>query len=168
MTQVEIRRARPEDLDAVAGLYVELKRHHRPLQPDNPRYRVPDRRWLEVARQNLANDSVHLFVATTGGEIEGVMKLALVEKPWGTSCEIDTLVVAAGARGRGLGRALVGQAERFAVESGAAGIRVDVLSANPGGRSFYEGLGYAEFAVRFGKPAPDPIKNSSGAGDPRG
>ena len=55
-------------------------------------------------------------------------------------------------RGLGLGTALMRAAEAEAHSSGARGLRVNVLQINGPARSFYEGLGYEMFAVRYGKP----------------
>ena len=55
------------------------------------------------------------------------------------------------ARGRGHGTALMRAAERHARATGARAMRVNVLENNRDGRTFYERLGYATTAVRYGK-----------------
>ena len=148
----EVRRATPDDLDDVARLYVELKRHHRPLATDNPRYRVPDDTWRDRARRVLSDPRTTVYLAEVDDNVVGFLELTFAEKPWGVSCEIETLVISDGYRRRGYGRALMMEAERRAREEGARGMRVDILAANAEGRRFYEGLGYELFAVRYGKP----------------
>ena len=52
------------------------------------------------------------------------------------------LVVDAGARERGVGRALMAEAERIAVELGAAFIEITAGHHRPEARHLYESLGY--------------------------
>ncbi len=149
-----VRRATDDDLESLVRLFLELRRHHALLQPSNPRYSVEEQRWREVAREALDDSSTTVYVAADGARVVGFASLALVEKPWGTACEITTLVVEEARRGRGVGRDLLRATEEFARAAGAKGVRVDVLMANAGGRAFYEREGYAPFAVRYGKPVP--------------
>lgn len=147
-----VRVARPADLADAARLYVALKNHHRPLQPHSRRYQVPDEEWAAEAERALADEHTTVLVREESGRVVGVLTLSFVQKVWGLSCEIHTLVVDEAARGRGHGTALMRAAEGLAVRKGAKGMRVDVLETNVLGRSFYESLGYGVFAVRYGKP----------------
>ena len=149
-----IREAHGADLEAIAKLYVQLKRHHRKLQPGNPRYRVSDAEWREVARRAIATEDIAMRVAELDGAIIGFAKMTLEQKPWGISCEVDTMVVDGRHRNRGVGARLLEAAEQYAKSAGAKGIRVDVLLANHEGRAFYEREGYEPFAVRYGKALP--------------
>ncbi|MFN2488938.1 MAG: N-acetyltransferase family protein [Actinomycetota bacterium] len=148
---VLVRDATIDDLDEVARLFIELKHHHRQLQPHNPRYEVGDSAWRDTARRALESPATIVYVAELDESVAGFVNLRLVEKPWGVSCEIDTLVVTEGARGKGCGVELMRAAEDYAHLAGARGIRVDVLITNEGGRAFYEQLGYEAFALRYGK-----------------
>ena len=55
---------------------------------------------------------------------------------------ILALVVDAGARERGVGRALIGAAERFGSERGAAFVELTAGHHRPDARHLYESLGY--------------------------
>ena len=55
---------------------------------------------------------------------------------------ILALVVDPGARERGVGRQLIGEAERFAAERGAAFVEVTAGRHRPEARHLYESLGY--------------------------
>lgn len=55
---------------------------------------------------------------------------------------ILALVVDAGARERGVGRALIGEAERLGVERGAAFVELTAGHHRPDARHLYESLGY--------------------------
>lgn len=60
--------------------------------------------------------------------------------------EIDALYVAAGARGRGIGRALVAVAQ-----DGAGRVELWTFRANTCARGFYAGLGFAEIGRTDGE-----------------
>ena len=64
----------------------------------------------------------------------------------GTDVRIGLLAVAAGERGRGLGRHLVAEAERFCFQSQAAGLQVATQAANAGACRFYEACGFRRIA----------------------
>lgn len=87
----------------------------------------------------------------SAGAVLGFANLAFEERPWGIACEVRTLVVASGARGRGIGRALMSACEEVARREGARGVRLDVLVGNDEGAAFYEKLGYDRFAWRYGR-----------------
>jgi GNAT superfamily N-acetyltransferase len=130
---------------------VSLQRHHVRLQPGNPRYHVSGSRWTEEARAALEDPRADVFVVEDDGTTIGMMKLAYVEKPWGMSCEIDTMIVDNRHRNRGVGKLMLAATESHAQQIGAAGMRVDVLLENYDGRRFYEQVGYEPIAVRYGK-----------------
>jgi len=149
---IGIRRATMEDAVTVASLYVELKHHHRRLAPSAERYQVDDSAWEQVAIESLRDPETTIFVAEVDERVVGFVKLELVPKPWGTSCEIATLIIENEMRGRGIGLALLRRSEDFARQVRAQAMRVDVLHTNEPGRAFYEREGYELFAVRYGKP----------------
>ena len=152
MTAISVRRATLDDLPDVARLFVVLKRHHHELVPDAPRYKVSDEDWGRWARQLLTNEGVTAFLSFEDGRAVGMVVVALVGKPWGVACEIETVVVDDDVRGAGHGDRLMRVAEDFARDSGALGLRVDVLDANSQGKQFYERRHYERIAVRYGKP----------------
>ena len=140
-----------EDADEVALLYVELKHHHRGLAPSHPRYSVPDDDWHATARGALGDRNVTVLVAEADDAVVGFVKLGLAQKSWGLACEIDTLVVAANARNKGVGSRLMTAAEAFGRTAGASAMRVNVLVHNRRAQGFYERSGYEPFALRLGK-----------------
>jgi GNAT superfamily N-acetyltransferase len=156
VSNISIRPATPEDVDDVAGLYISLKEHHSQLRPDIPRYQVPDGQWMRVAERALRDPDFSTFVAMVGGRVVGFTKLAFVEKPWGLSCEVDTMVVDEAHRSKGVGAQMLRAAEHEAHRRGAKGIRVDVLIENYDGREFYQRAGFEPFSVRYGKPVRGP------------
>lgn len=58
-----------------------------------------------------------------------------------------TIILGAGARGRGLGRALMTALESHALARGAHSMIAGVSSGNPEGRAFHAAIGYADTAT---------------------
>ena len=95
-------------------------------------------------RRLLASERDVVLVAEETGAVIGWIHGAdqqLLESE--ERCEILGLVVALGARGRGVGRALVGAAEAWAAARGLSTIAVRSNVAREGSHPFYERLGYA-------------------------
>lgn len=151
MTQVHIGRADKSHLSGLVALQLELGEHHHRLEPDNPRYLIPEQDWRTQIEAALEDGSTRFLVATGAEELYGFVRLTMVSKPWGLSCEMDTLVVAGSKRNGGIGGLLAEAAEREARSLGARAMRANVLSTNVRGREFYEANGYSEIAVRLGK-----------------
>jgi ribosomal protein S18 acetylase RimI-like enzyme len=149
---MKIRKASPADADAIAGLYLQLKRHHATLAPESPRYATDDDDWERYARAGLEDESKRVYVAARGPEVIGFVKLFFEQKSWGLACEVETLVVDEASRDRGIGHALMRHVEQVARDEGALGMRVNVLHVNKEGRRFYERDRYHTVAIRYGKP----------------
>jgi ribosomal protein S18 acetylase RimI-like enzyme len=147
-----IRNSTPSDAPAIGNLYVELQKHHFALQPHNPRYQVSSERWLEIARRAVEDADDDVLIAEEDSIVVGFIRLRYDEKPWGLACQIETLIVTAPWRGRGVGKELLAAGEDAAATRGARGMRVEVVVENGEGRNFYEHRGYAALALRYGKP----------------
>lgn len=152
MPRIEIGLATRSHLDDIIALQLKLGEHHRALEPENPRYLIPEQDWRAQLEAALNHGPSRFFVATLNNTVCGFVRITIVEKPWGSSCEMDTLVVAETARGHGIGALLVDAAEQEARSLGAQAMRANVLVSNLPGREFYRTTGFAEIAVRFGKP----------------
>lgn len=148
---VEIRTATISDLPDLVKLQLQLRDHHRSLEPFNPRYLVGEAEWERVLREALEHPRKWILAAEDSERICGFVQLSFVEKPWGKGCEMDTLVIDESQRGQRIGSELVAAAERYAKDAGAKGIRANVVASNQQGRGFYEREGYELFAVRYGK-----------------
>ena len=92
-----------------------------------------------------------IIVAEEGKLLIGVIAFACYEQlriP-GSCCHIDTLVVDHTHRGKGIGKQLMTEAEKYAAEYGA--IVIELITANhrrkSGTHAFYEALGYKNHAV---------------------
>lgn len=89
---------------------------------------------IEEELDGRDDGALHL-VAVEGGEVVGTCRLLRD----GRDVTLGRMAVARAARGRGLGRALLDEAERRAGELGGDGI---VLAAQVGARGLYERAGY--------------------------
>jgi ribosomal protein S18 acetylase RimI-like enzyme len=121
-------------------------------------------RLLVAFRDHLGRDwpSANAFLAGVEGQIEqpdtefllgaphadappaGIVQLRYRHGLWraGTDCHLEDLFVAAGARGAGLGRALVDAAIARARERRCRRIELDVNEANEEGLAVYRAAGF--------------------------
>jgi ribosomal protein S18 acetylase RimI-like enzyme len=152
---VWIREATLDDQPEIARLYAELGDHHRRLLPEHPRYQAGHLEWEIEARKALENPDISVHVAEADEGVVAFMKIFFLQKSWGLSCEVETLVVEDAWRGTGVGTMLMARADEVGRAAGAKGMRVDVLLDNARARAFYEGLDYSPIAIRYGKPLED-------------
>jgi predicted GNAT family N-acyltransferase len=96
---------------------------------------------VEVERDEYDRDALHL-VAIEGGVVTGTCRL-VVE---GGAAKLGRMAVAADRRDRGLGAALLAEAERHARESGVERI---TLHAQMAARSFYARGGFTQRGEPF-------------------
>lgn len=156
MPDAVIRPARDEDLDAMMALYAEFHAFHvagvpdrlRPMPPPSPAQREELR---ELLRAILRNPQAAIIVALESGEEDRLVGLAEVylrrdeEHPLSiayTYGYLQSLMVAATHRRKGLGRQLVASAEEWARARGASELRLEAREFAAGPLPFYEALGY--------------------------
>lgn len=85
-----------------------------------------------------------LLAVRPGGEPAGF----LVARVAADEAEILNLVVAEGARRKGIGRELVAAALEKARQSGASAVFLEVAADNPAGCALYESAGFRKVGVR--------------------
>lgn len=128
---VTLRTATAADAEAIATLFTD---EGYPAGPSD----IAER----LARFSPPDGAV--IVAEHEGAILGFIALhALPRFEHGDSIvRILALVVDAGARERGVGRALIGEAERLGTDRGAAFVELTAGHHRPDARHLYESLGY--------------------------
>jgi len=128
---LSIRPAAPADADAIASLFTD---EGYPAGPSDIVERLG--RFASVHSQVL--------VAEHDGGILGFIAIHAMPRFEHDDriMRILALVVDAGARERGVGRALMAEAERIATELGAAFIEITAGHHRPEARHLYESLGY--------------------------
>lgn len=128
---VTLRSATTTDAEAIAALFTD---EGYPAGPSD----IAER----LARFTPPDGAV--IVAEHEGALLGFIAVhALPRFEHGDSIvRILALVVDAGARERGVGRALIGEAERLGTERGAAFVELTAGHHRPDARHLYESLGY--------------------------
>ena len=92
-----------------------------------------------------ADPHQHLMVAESGGALVGTMQLSVLHglaSRGTTRVQVEAVRVAAGARGRGLGTAMMRWAIDFATALGAAQVQLTSHGSRAGAHRFYERLGF--------------------------
>ena len=161
-----VREATAADAAGRARLWSESGRYFAGLDPDTAR--EPDAEGLaewgeDVRAQYAADPAMLLLVAELDGDIVGTVAARRLE-PMASArwqlqrdlgqrrVHVDALIVAAAARRAGVGTALMGAVERWALEQGAAVLTLETGLNNPASVPFYEQrMGYARQEVVFRK-----------------
>ena len=137
-TTISIRRAGPQDLDALAILFDAYRGFYG--QPSDV---ARARDWLRTRMR--VGESVAL-VAERGGGIVGFTQLYPMFSSVRTARTwiLNDLFVAEAARRGGVARALLDAAVEFARASGAAGISLETTRDNASARALYRAAGWSE------------------------
>jgi GNAT superfamily N-acetyltransferase len=141
---MRIREVTTDDASAVADLLGQLGY---PATADS----IPAR-LAAMAEQRIAV----AWVAETAGGVVGLATVHVfaalhADAPVG---DLSALVVAPGARRRGVGRALVARAEQWARGAGASRLSIAVGAQRRDAHAFYERLGFRRTGFRYAKALP--------------
>jgi ribosomal protein S18 acetylase RimI-like enzyme len=162
MSQISVRRAVPDDLDALAALFVELDAHHTRLRPDEfLQLDGPARPPAMIMAFMHDGDGV-VFVAQDqlSGSIVGLAHVykrvfpPSVVAPGRVIGELDSLVVFANSRRRGVATRLVEEAGRWSDEQGFGALELNVREFNGSALAFYQALGFMTVSRRLRRPRP--------------
>lgn len=148
---MKVRQATPEDVPALVALFQELDRMQSDWRVFTPRPGFYDEVGLKY-REAMSTENAVVLVAEDEGEIVG-MAYGDVRIPSRFSderaLELSGVVVRTGYRGRGVGRALVQEAARFAGELGVEWVELKTFAPNQGAMAFWEGLGFTPRVVQM-------------------
>ena len=146
-----IRRATSGDRESILDLWVELIDYHRRLDPLYPVVTGLRAALRDEIERALRGGPCRLFLADQDGTPVGFLFAEVERGPSreasgpGTSW-IHELYVVPGQRRRGLGRSLVGAAEKFVEELGGGRLAVRVESGNEEGLRFWKRRDFVERA----------------------
>ena len=143
---VEIREARPRELDAVRALVEE---YIRSLGIDLS-FQEVDAERADLATA-YAPPRARILVAVAGGALAGCVALRPLDD---RDCEMKRLYVGPEHRGTGLGKRLAVAIIDKARELGYARIRIDTLPQMRTARKLYAELGFREIAPYRFNPVP--------------
>ena len=137
MNEPALRRMRWWDIEVVHRLETEL---------------FPDPWSVETFWSELAHvpESRHYLVADQGGVIVGYAGLVAT----GHQADVQTLAVASGAQGKGLGRRLLDALLDEARRRDATEVLLEVRAENAAAQSLYAGAGFERIAIRRGYYQP--------------
>ncbi len=148
--EVIIRRADPGDAQALVSLARAVGAEHEGWLVTRHSWRSTgdERRYLRALRRHAG---AAVFVAETpAGEIVGRLSIARDVHPASRHVADLGLMVAAGHRRKGIGRALLEQAVRWAGESGVTKLELHVFPHNAPAIALYERFGFVREGYRRG------------------
>lgn len=154
----EIRDYVDADEDALIGLIRQLQVHEdryydRMLPPEDIAG------WyIDALKADCRQHAGHIRMACTNGKVAGYCAILtrveaddVDEIPYWYAY-VSELAVAEKARGNGIGKALLADAERLARAAGAKWLRVSVLTRNTLAHEVYKSYGFADRLVNMEKP----------------
>lgn len=152
---MNIRQATESDALRLSALARDVQILHAKHHPEI--FKVPQNEAFAVSffEEMLADPAVRIFIAEEGEEQIGYLLCKLVERPENSFTftarilHIDQISVRPGAHGRGIGAALMQQAEMLAKEWGLQRIQLDSWDFNIAAHGFFEHLGFQKFHFRF-------------------
>ncbi|MFN3972217.1 MAG: GNAT family N-acetyltransferase [Gemmobacter sp.] len=139
-----IRAAGPGDIPAILGIWNPVIRDS--AITFNPVEKTHADLSAMLAERAAAGHA--LLVAEEGGAVLGFATYGQFRGGAGYARTMEhTVHLGPQARGRGIGRALMGVIEDHARAGGAGSMFAGVSGENAGGRAFHAAMGYAEVAV---------------------
>lgn len=139
MTDVTLRPATPEDLDAIMAIEDAT---------------FPSDAWhRDTMRRELESRVNRYYVAEHDGEVIAYGGSRIV----GCDADVQTIAVAADNRGQGLGRALMEQLMQAARDEGALQMFLEVRADNEPAAALYESLGFEQIDTRYGYYQPEGV-----------
>lgn len=144
--EITIRTATPDDAPAIAAIHVASWQHaYRGVLPDEYLDAlVPEQRlgmWTYIL--GASHPGVHVGVAGQDGELVGFYSVGPSDEGDPDDVRmLSTIYLDPGCMGKGIGRALLADAERAMRDDGATVGVLRVITANEGTRRFYERCGW--------------------------
>jgi ribosomal protein S18 acetylase RimI-like enzyme len=158
MSSPEIRDYRPgPDTTGLLGCIVELQEHERALEPSLLEGGEMAEAHLAYMLARCREHGGCLLVAVDGASVVGFVCLWARVPPEGPDdlpfdhAYVSDLAVLASHRNRGVGRALIDQAEVHARAAGAVLLRVRVRAHNDIARRLYAAVGFTDDQIELAK-----------------
>jgi ribosomal protein S18 acetylase RimI-like enzyme len=151
---VAIERGGADDVPALRDLWLELHHHHQEVAPQSGEFVGDEESWRVRSseyREWLADRRSFLLVARLGGRAVGYSVVRVMESgselrdAWRVPeviAEIETMVVSASFRGRGLGSRLLDEIDAELERQGITEVVVGLMPGNDGAQRLYERRGF--------------------------
>jgi GNAT superfamily N-acetyltransferase len=157
-----IRVYREDDAPVLRDCVVELQEFERQIDDRLRPGRSIAAEYLEQMLRRCRECAGTILVAESGGAVVGFATVLArvpcteLDDPPGEHAVVTDLVVRADFRRRGIGEALLREAERWARAAGAAELRVGVLSANRAAGRLYRRAGFKPYLETLTKRLDTP------------
>ncbi|MFE3756806.1 GNAT family N-acetyltransferase [Nocardia tengchongensis] len=151
--EIEIRPARPPDIDVLAELGMTIHQLHVDGRPDV--FREVDRSALREFFQSQIRDGMHVLIASIEQEPVGYLlaehrrRQADAFRHELSILYIHHLAVSPAARRKGIGTKLIDAAASTARELNASGLRLDSWQFNTAAHEFFRAHGFSPMNVVF-------------------
>ncbi|SHI66612.1 L-amino acid N-acyltransferase YncA [Roseomonas rosea] len=158
-----IRPCRPEDRPALVEQFLALNRYEEPLARNRRTDLAGAEESLDAALERVERTGGAALIAEWRGAVAGHLFLTFEEdaayvravraalRPY---AYISELFVREEARRRGIGRALLAEAERLAAARGVPRLMIGVLAGNAEAAALYRRFGFRDYAVEMRKAVP--------------
>ena len=157
---MNIRKATTTDSLALSRLSRDVQSLHAQHHPNVFRMPDSDEFAIHFFEEMLADPAVTIFIAEDSGDVLGCILCKLVERPENPftfalrTLLVDQISVRPAAQGKGIGAALMQQAQVLAEELNVQRILLDSWGFNIKAHKFFESQGFAKFNFRFWKWLP--------------
>jgi ribosomal protein S18 acetylase RimI-like enzyme len=157
---VSIRPANDHDIEALCQIYYDFHELHVCGVPTHLRSLGDKEQWdrtslREALGKIVKSDDSEAFVAEAAGKLVGLIEVYVRQDPDEATlirhqyAELQSLVVLAPYRRRGIGARLVEVARRWGREKGATEMRLGVWEFNQAAREFWETVGFKTLKRRM-------------------
>jgi GNAT superfamily N-acetyltransferase len=154
---ITFRIALTSDRDAVVNLILVLNRYEADLTGDRRRDREGAAAYYAELQQRLAKRNGRIMLAEEDGRVLAAMGFcvdedaAYVTDAYRRHGTVIDLVVDEAARGQGIGRRLLAEAERLTREAGCRRLVIGALVANEGAERLYRSVGFRPYVSILAK-----------------
>lgn len=148
---MKIRPYRSSDRKAILALIIELQDYERRIEAD----RAPGARVARPYFRYLMKRRSGIFVAEVNDAVVGFISVYIVDEPEAVltmksrAAYVSDIAVLRRFRQRGIGRALLERAFRFAASRGADAILVNSLVRNKVASAAYRAFGFRPYEITF-------------------
>jgi ribosomal protein S18 acetylase RimI-like enzyme len=147
MTEEEYAAWYPEAIAGYADGHIKAG-----SMPADSAHEMAAKQFADLLPDGLATPAHHLLIGEADGERVGVLWLNIPTEGERVNAFVYDVEVEESQRGKGYGRGMMVGAERYALDHGAATIKLHVFGDNTVARGLYRSLGYVETNVNMAKP----------------